>query len=318
MDQPAAPDVAPRARPTRCCSSSRSACASRGWRAATCAGWRAACSVAAAGPRAVDGLHVLSPLVIPLHGRRAPADLNARLLRAQVGRAARSLGLRAPDPVELRAAGRLARRHARAVRGRLPLRRRHRRPEGRGGGGLPRRRGALRGARRPRARLGAGARRAHAHAQPARALRAQRGRHRPLRHARSRTVRPIRRWPRCRARGSSSPAPWSRRSSTSTCSAGLRGRGRTGRSRWSARSAPGDPRTDISALRARCRTCTCSARGPTRRCPRCCAAPTSALVPYAINDADALGLPDEGLRVPRRRAAGRHHPRSPPSTPTRA
>jgi glycosyltransferase involved in cell wall biosynthesis len=51
---------------------------------------------AAAGPRAVDGLHVLSPLVIPLHGRERIAALNTRLLRAQVGRAARRLGLERP------------------------------------------------------------------------------------------------------------------------------------------------------------------------------------------------------------------------------
>lgn len=47
-------------------------------------------------PRAVDGLHVLSPLVLPLHGRRSARALNARLLPAQVGRAARRLGLRRP------------------------------------------------------------------------------------------------------------------------------------------------------------------------------------------------------------------------------
>lgn len=51
---------------------------------------------AAAGPRSVDGLHVLSPLVIPIHGRPRIRALNARLLRAQVGRAARALGLERP------------------------------------------------------------------------------------------------------------------------------------------------------------------------------------------------------------------------------
>jgi glycosyltransferase involved in cell wall biosynthesis len=39
---------------------------------------------------------VLSPLVIPIHGRPRIRALNARLLRAQVGRAARSLGLERP------------------------------------------------------------------------------------------------------------------------------------------------------------------------------------------------------------------------------
>jgi glycosyltransferase involved in cell wall biosynthesis len=51
---------------------------------------------AATGARAVDGLHVLSPLVIPIHGRPRIRTLNARLLQAQVGRAAHSLGFERP------------------------------------------------------------------------------------------------------------------------------------------------------------------------------------------------------------------------------
>jgi glycosyltransferase involved in cell wall biosynthesis len=51
---------------------------------------------AIAGPRLVDGLHVLSPLVIPLHGRERIAALNARLLRRQVGRAARRVDIERP------------------------------------------------------------------------------------------------------------------------------------------------------------------------------------------------------------------------------
>ena len=47
-------------------------------------------------PRAVDGLHVLSPLVLPLHSSRVARALNARLLPALVARAARRLGLRKP------------------------------------------------------------------------------------------------------------------------------------------------------------------------------------------------------------------------------
>jgi glycosyltransferase involved in cell wall biosynthesis len=47
-------------------------------------------------PRAVDGVHVLSPLVVPLHGNAAVRALNRGLLRAQVGRAARRLGMRRP------------------------------------------------------------------------------------------------------------------------------------------------------------------------------------------------------------------------------
>lgn len=47
-------------------------------------------------PRAVDGLHVLSPLVIPVHDRPRLRALNERLLALQVRRAARGLGLRRP------------------------------------------------------------------------------------------------------------------------------------------------------------------------------------------------------------------------------
>ena len=47
-------------------------------------------------PRAVDGLHVLSPLVVPLHRSRLVRALNGRLLPWLVGRAARRLGMRAP------------------------------------------------------------------------------------------------------------------------------------------------------------------------------------------------------------------------------
>ena len=44
-------------------------------------------------PRAVDGLHVLSPLVLPLHSNRAVRALNRRLLSALVRRAARRAGM---------------------------------------------------------------------------------------------------------------------------------------------------------------------------------------------------------------------------------
>ena len=47
-------------------------------------------------PRAVDGLHVLSPLVVPLHRYAAVRALNRRLLPRLVGRAARRLGMRRP------------------------------------------------------------------------------------------------------------------------------------------------------------------------------------------------------------------------------
>ncbi len=48
------------------------------------------------GPRSCDGLTVLSPLVIPFHGSRAVRAANALILRAQVGAAARRLGMRRP------------------------------------------------------------------------------------------------------------------------------------------------------------------------------------------------------------------------------
>ena len=51
---------------------------------------------ALAGPCSVDGMHVLSPLVIPLHGRRGIVRLNAWLLRLQVRRAVRKLGIERP------------------------------------------------------------------------------------------------------------------------------------------------------------------------------------------------------------------------------
>ena len=47
-------------------------------------------------PRAVDGLHVLSPLVIPFHRSRLVRALNARLLPLLVRRAARRLGMSTP------------------------------------------------------------------------------------------------------------------------------------------------------------------------------------------------------------------------------
>jgi glycosyltransferase involved in cell wall biosynthesis len=47
-------------------------------------------------PRERDGLHVLSPLVVPLHRNRLVRALNALLLPALVRRATRRLGMRAP------------------------------------------------------------------------------------------------------------------------------------------------------------------------------------------------------------------------------
>jgi glycosyltransferase involved in cell wall biosynthesis len=47
-------------------------------------------------PRSVDGLHVLSPLVLPLYRSRIARAVNGRLLPVLVVRAARRLGLRRP------------------------------------------------------------------------------------------------------------------------------------------------------------------------------------------------------------------------------
>ncbi|MBJ7329442.1 MAG: glycosyltransferase [Solirubrobacteraceae bacterium] len=47
-------------------------------------------------PRERDGVHVLSPLVIPLHGNAAVRKVNARVLPALVGRAARKRGMQRP------------------------------------------------------------------------------------------------------------------------------------------------------------------------------------------------------------------------------
>ncbi len=132
-------------------------------------------------PRAADGLHVLSPLVLPLHRPAAVRALNRRLLRAQARRAARRLGVRRPilwayvpqaevliealDPelVVYHCVDDIAAQE----------RRRHRE--------LPRRRAALRRARGPRAGERARARAADARALGQRAVRAQRRRHRAVR-----------------------------------------------------------------------------------------------------------------------------------------
>jgi glycosyltransferase involved in cell wall biosynthesis len=47
-------------------------------------------------PRRADGLHILSPLVLPLHGNRIVRELNRRLLPLLVRRATRRLGFERP------------------------------------------------------------------------------------------------------------------------------------------------------------------------------------------------------------------------------
>jgi glycosyltransferase involved in cell wall biosynthesis len=51
---------------------------------------------AVSGARAVDGLHVQSPLVVPIHGRARIRTLNAHLLRAQVAHTVKALGFERP------------------------------------------------------------------------------------------------------------------------------------------------------------------------------------------------------------------------------
>jgi hypothetical protein len=48
------------------------------------------------GPRETDGLHVLSPLVLPLHSNRLVRAINARLLRVLLKRATRRLSFDKP------------------------------------------------------------------------------------------------------------------------------------------------------------------------------------------------------------------------------
>lgn len=57
--------------------------------------WRRLCN-GLRGARPFDGLHVLSPLVLPLHHIATVRALNRRLLRLQVWRAARRLGMDRP------------------------------------------------------------------------------------------------------------------------------------------------------------------------------------------------------------------------------
>ena len=230
---------------------------------------------AAAGPRAVDGLHVLSPLVIPLHGRRAHRARSTRGCCAPRSAAppARSglerplLWSYVPQAEWLVGDAATRRRSSTTASTTSPPRRASRRP--------PSGRAEARFAARADLVLAS----APALAERmrtlnrARPLRPQRRRHRSLRHgARGRADR-RRRWPRCRARGSSSRAPWSRPSSTSTCSRASPGAARTGRSRWSARSARAT-RAPTSRRSAAAQRAPARRAALRERCPRSCAAPT--------------------------------------------
>ena len=188
-------------------------------------------------PRAVDGLHVLSPLVLPLHRSRLARALNRRLLPALVGRAARRLGMRHPilwayvpqaevlinalDPslIVYHCVDDIA------AQDRIDTRE------------LSRRRDALRRTRRPRAGQRSRAGRAAAEDLKQRSGRAERRRHRALlQSARAGAARP----PDGRAGrspGSCSPARSWPSSWISHCSPSWPACGRRGRLRWSARSA---------------------------------------------------------------------------------
>ena len=74
-------------------------------------------------PRRRDGLHVLSPLVLPFHGNRLVRALNRRLLPALVAPGRPPARPQQADPVGLRAAGGGPARGARTLARRLPLRR---------------------------------------------------------------------------------------------------------------------------------------------------------------------------------------------------
>ena len=284
MDQPAAPDGAPGAarnrvlfleslglRQPRLAGRDLRRMARRVERAAAGAarGRRAARAVAARRSRSTAG--------------RASGPLNARLLRAQVGRAARELGFERPllwsyVPqaewlVETLQPSAIVYHCVDDIAAQ----------KGVAAAAFRERRGALRRPRRPGARLGAGARRAHAHAQRARLLRTQRRRHRALRHrARGRPDR-RRAGGAARARGSSSPARWWRPSSTSSCSRAWRGRGRAGRSRWWARSARAT-RTPTSRRCERLPNVHLLGARPYAALPDVLRGADAALVPYAIND----------------------------------
>ncbi len=93
---------------------------------------------------APDGLHVLSPLVLPLHSKQSVRKLNRWLLRFQVRRAARKLGMSEPILWAYVPQAEDADRCARPLARRLPLRRRRRRAERRRRRQLPRGRGTLR------------------------------------------------------------------------------------------------------------------------------------------------------------------------------
>ena len=87
MDQPAPPDVAAGARATGCCSSSRWACAGRSSPAGTCGASSGGCAAGWRRRATADGVHVLSPLVLPLHSHRRRA--RAQRAAAAVARGAR-------------------------------------------------------------------------------------------------------------------------------------------------------------------------------------------------------------------------------------
>ena len=75
------------------------------------------------GAREIDGLHVLSPLVLPLHANAFVRALNRRLLGIFVRRAAGKLGMRQPILWAYVPQAEVAARSAPAGAGDLPLRR---------------------------------------------------------------------------------------------------------------------------------------------------------------------------------------------------
>ena len=285
VDQPAAPDGAAGGVATACCSSSRWACAARSWPAVTCAGCAAA-PARPAPPRPVDGAARALAARLPLHGRPWMRRLNAALLRRQVRRAVRRLGLARPVLWSYVPAGRGARRHAatrRASSTTASTTSPPRRASTRRRSAPPRR--ASRAARRPRARLArrrspSGCARSTAHV----ARRPQRGRHRAVRDragagaGRRRARRAAAPAHRLHRRGGRDQGRPRAARAGSPRAPGLEHRARRPRRRSATRS------TDVSALRELPNVHLLGAAPLRATCRRCCAARTRRSIPYAVNE----------------------------------
>ena len=223
---------------------------------------------ACAGRGAADGVHVLSPLVLPLHGSGARARAQRAAAAARSGRAARRAGSACARPI-LWAYVPQAEVLLDALDPSLVVY--HcvddiAAQKGVDADALPGRRGALRRPRRPRARERAAARRADAHALRPRARRAERRRHRAVRDGARARRRSTPRSTRCRARASSSQGAVvaTKLDLALLGGAGPR-RGPTGAFALVGPGRAGDPRTDVSPLDARAERPPARGRAAVRR-----------------------------------------------------